>query len=101
MTLRSFGLLGIFILCGALMLAAPTTVFDVRTYGVTGDGKTIDSPAIDKAIEAAAAAGGGTVYFPAGTYASFSIHLKSQVCLYLDQGATILAASIPLQGTTT
>ena len=68
-------------------------VFDVKTFGATGDGKTLDSPAINKAIEAAAAAGGGTVRFPAGTYRCFSIHLKSNIALYLDHGATILAAS--------
>jgi polygalacturonase len=32
-------------------------IFDIRTYGAVGDGKTVDSPAINKAIEAAAAAG--------------------------------------------
>ena len=56
------------------------------TFGATGDGKTVDSPAINKAIEAAAAAGGGTVIFPAGTYMCFSIRLKSKVDLYLSQG---------------
>src|SRR5664279_1514074 len=61
-------------------------LFDVRTFGATGDGKTVDSPAINKAIEAAAAAGGGTVIFPAGNYISFSIRLKSHVDLYLSQG---------------
>src|ERR1022692_489352 len=64
--------------------------FDVRTFGATGDGKTVDSPAINKAIEAAAAAGGGTVIFPAGNYMSFSIRLKSHVDLYLSQGAAII-----------
>jgi polygalacturonase len=76
-------------------------ILSVKAFGATGDGQTIDTPAIDRAIDAAVATGGGTVYFPAGTYASYSIHLKSQVCLYLDQGATILAASTQLQGTTT
>ena len=69
-----------------------SVVFDVRSYGAKGDGKALDSPSINKAIEAAAAAGGGTVHFPAGTYRSFSIRLKSNVALYLDQGSTILAA---------
>ena len=59
--------------------------FDVRKYGARGDGKALDSPAINKAIDAAAAAGGGTVLFTAGTYRSFSIRLKSNVALYLDQ----------------
>ncbi len=66
--------------------------FDVRKFGAKGDGKALDSPAINKAIDAAAAAGGGTVFFPAGTYRSFSIRLKSNVGLYLDHGSTILAA---------
>src|SRR4051812_46096280 len=67
-------------------------VYSVCAYGATGDGKTIDTPSINKAIDAAAGAGGGTVYFPGGNYLSVSIHLKSNVALYLDQGATILAA---------
>src|SRR5450432_2025124 len=74
--------------------------FNVRKFGAVGDGSTVDTPAINKAIEAAAAAGGGTVFFPAGTYASYSIRLKSFVALYLDPGATILAASTPLDGMT-
>jgi polygalacturonase len=74
---------------------------NVRNFGATGDGKTIDTPAINRAIEAAASSGGGTVVVPAGVYACYSIHLKSNVSLYLDQGATILAASVPLEGTTT
>src|SRR3989441_3824120 len=68
-------------------------VYDVRAFGAKGDGKTLDTPAINKAIDAAAAAGGGTVRFPAGSYLSFSIHLKSNIALYLDQGATIVAAN--------
>ena len=75
--------------------------FDVRSFRATGDGKTIDSPAVNAAIEAASAAGGGTVVFPAGVYACFSIRLKSFVALFLQQGATILAADSPLPGQTT
>jgi polygalacturonase len=66
-------------------------VYNVRAFGATGDGKTLDTAAVNKAIEAAAAAGGGTVRFPAGPYLCLSIHLKSNISLYLDQGATIIA----------
>src|SRR6202522_807177 len=87
---------------GRLSSPASTPIlFDIRTYGAVGDGKTVDTPAINKAIEAAAAAGGGTVLFPAGTWLCFSIRLKSLVTLYLDQGATVLAADSPLQDATT
>jgi polygalacturonase len=68
-------------------------VYDVRDYGAVADGKTVDSPAINKAIDAAAAAGGGTVHLPAGQYLSFSIRLKSNITLHLDQGATLIAAT--------
>ena len=72
--------------------AAQPSLYNVRSYGAVGDGKNLDSPAIDRAIEACARAGGGTVYLPAGTYLSGSIHLKSNIHLYLDAGATILGA---------
>ena len=79
--------------------ATGAPVFNVKAFGATGDGNTLDTGAINKAIDAAAAAG-GTVYFPAGTYASYSVHLKSNVGLYLDQGATLLAADPLPEGTT-
>jgi polygalacturonase len=69
-----------------------TPFFNVRDYGATGDGKSLDSAAINKTIEAAAAKGGGTVYFPAGKYLSFSIRLKSNITIFLDNGATVIAA---------
>jgi len=72
--------------------AEETGVYDVREFGAKGDGKTMDTVAINKAIAAAASKGGGTVRFPAGAYLSVSIHLKSNISLYLDQGATIVAA---------
>ncbi len=65
---------------------------DVRAFGAKGDGRTLDTEAINRAIEAAAAAGGGTVRFSAGRNLSFSIRLKSNITLYLDHGATIVAA---------
>jgi polygalacturonase len=78
--------------------ASLNSAFDVKTFGARGDGKTVDTPAINRAIEAAAAAGGGTVSFPAGNYLSFSIRLKSNIALYLDAGATIVAADTPEGG---
>jgi polygalacturonase len=67
-------------------------VFNIKTFGATGDGTTLDSPSINKAIDACVQAGGGTVYFPAGTYLSGSIHLRSNIHLLIDAGATILGA---------
>lgn len=66
--------------------------FNVKLFGATGDGRTIDSPSINKAIEAAAAAGGGTVRFPAGQYLCYSIRLKSGISLSLEPGSVIIAA---------
>src|SRR5690348_7015817 len=68
-------------------------VFDVRAFGAHGDSISIDTDAINHAIAAAVADGGGTVYFPPGTYSSFSIHLGSNVTLFLEQGATLVAAA--------
>ncbi len=70
----------------------PGRFFDVTKFGAKGDGRAIDTAAINRAIDAAATRG-GTVYFPAGTYASYSIHLKSNIALYLAANATILAAA--------
>lgn len=77
----------------ALMPAFAFADFNVRDYGAKGDGKTLDSPAIDKAIEACVKQGGGKVVLPAGTYLSGSIHMKSNVELHLQSGCVILAAS--------
>jgi polygalacturonase len=77
---------------GAAAETSAKACFNVRDFGATGDGKTLDSPAIDRAIDAAAQAGGGTVLVPAGTYLSGSIHLQSNIHLLIDAGATILGA---------
>lgn len=78
--------------------ASTEAVVNIRDFGAKGDGVTIDSPAIDRAIAYAAERGGGTVLIPAGTYACYTIHLKSKIRLYLDQGATMLAAATPIEG---
>jgi polygalacturonase len=66
--------------------------FNVREYGAVGDGKTMETAAITKAIDACAAAGGGTVYFPPGKYLTGAIVLSSNMTLELDAGATILGS---------
>ena len=68
-------------------------VFDVRSFGAKGDGVADDTAAINRAVEAARAAGGGTVAFPAGDYLSGSVHLRSDVELHLGAGATIEASA--------
>lgn len=90
-----FLLIGQFLISLSLLAQSRPVQYNIRDYGATGDGKTLDTHAINKAIDAAAAAGGGTVYFPAGTYVSFSLHLKSNIALFIDQGATLLAADSP------
>jgi polygalacturonase len=74
--------------------AAPAgaSTCDIRQFGAVGDGKHLDSPAIQQAIQTAAQAGGGTVRVPAGTYLCGSIHLLDNIHLLLGAGAIILAA---------
>jgi polygalacturonase len=71
---------------------APMGGFDVRAFGARGDGATIDTAAINAAIEAAAQGGGGMVRFPPGRYLSFSIRLRSNVALVLEAGSVLIAA---------
>ncbi|MHC4441538.1 MAG: glycoside hydrolase family 28 protein [Planctomycetota bacterium] len=70
-------------------------VHDVRSFGAVGDGKRPDTAAIQAAIDAAKASGGGTVHFPAGTYLSETLILASHVTLRLDAGAVLLSSTDP------
>ena len=69
--------------------------YDVRSYGARGDGATLDTAAIQAAIDACADAGGGTVLIPAGRYVTGSIELRSRITLALDAGATLLGSENP------
>ena len=73
--------------------AGMETAFSVRKYGAIGDGKILDSPAINAAITACNAAGGGIVYVSPGNYLCGTVILKSNVTLYLEAGATILGST--------
>jgi len=70
----------------------------VRSFGATGDGRTPDTTAINRAISAIAASGGGRLVFPQGRYLSHSIRLCSHLELHLGAGATLIAAEPPPEG---
>ena len=68
--------------------------YEVSAYGAVGDGKTNDCAAIQAAIDACEANGGGRVVLESGkTYYSNSIQLKKNVELHLQKGAVLRATS--------
>ena len=68
---------------------ANSQVFNILDYRAKGDGLTLNTKSIQSAIDACSKSGGGTVWFPAGTYVSGTIYLKSNVSLFLDAGAVL------------
>jgi polygalacturonase len=77
---------------GGLLMRA---LFDVRAFGAKGDGKTIDTGAIQQALDASGKAGGGIVRLKPGTYLSQPIYLRDKTTLQLDAGAKLLATDEP------
>ena len=67
----------------------------VRAFGAKGDGLSLDGPAIQAAIDRAAAFGGGTVLLPPGGYVSGSLFLRNDICLRLEPGAVLLGSRDP------
>lgn len=87
-------------LCWILFLAcslraADRSIFNVKDFGATGKKSDDARAAVQKAIDACAAAGGGTVYIPPGEYTSGTLHLRSHVRFLVDAGATLLASKDP------
>src|SRR3954463_15983976 len=70
-------------------------VFNVRDHGAVGDGKTLDTAAIQKALDACGNAGGGTVLLPPGTYLSRPLSLRTKTKLLIESGATLRATDDP------
>jgi len=70
-------------------------MFNIRDYGAKADKTTNDAPAIQAAIDACHAAGGGTVHVPAGDYRCGMIRLRSHVTLELGAGATLWTSTDP------
>jgi polygalacturonase len=99
-SVAGFILLLLCLRAGAAASRAAGGGYNVRDYGAAADDRTMDTVAIQKAIDSAAAAGGGEVSLPPGTYRAGSIELKSHVTLRLDAGAIIhgsaSAADYPL-----
>jgi polygalacturonase len=69
------------------------TMFDVRDYGAVGDGQTLDTKAIQAALDACRDAGGGEVRVPAGRYLTGTLRVHSYTTLTLTPGATLLGST--------
>jgi polygalacturonase len=81
----------VFMLCCCAMAfnSNAQSYYNVLKYGAKNDSSRLATQAIKKAIDAASKAGGGTVYFPAGKYLTGSIHLKSNITIFIDAGAEL------------
>jgi hypothetical protein len=79
--------------CGANLFATGAMIFNVKDYGATGVKADNARPAIQKAIDACAAAGGGEVYLPPGEYTSGTLKLRSHVRFYVEAGATLYGST--------
>src|SRR5215467_14483692 len=75
--------------------AQPIHTFNVRDFGASGDGKTLDTAAVQKAIDACTAAGGGTVLVPPGDFVVGTVELKSNVTLHLAAAGRLLGSGKP------
>ena len=91
-SLRLLPLLALLSLFATALPAVAGPILDVKQFGAVGDGRTKDTAALQRAIDAAAKAG-GTVRLAAGIYLSGSLVLKSGVTLEIDKGATLLGST--------
>ena len=70
-------------------------IFNVKAYGATGLKDQDARAAIQAAIDACAAAGGGMVYIPPGDYTTGTVHLRSHIRLHVEAGATVYSSKDP------
>lgn len=83
----------VFLSLGLFVASAETRVYDVRDLGAKGDGKTLDTEAIQKALDDCGKAGGGTVRFSRGVYVSKPLTIQTKTTVLLEEGATLLAST--------
>ena len=88
-----FILIIIITLFHCVLLAQPSGIYNVKDFGAIGDGITYDTGSIQKSIDEASAGGGGMIFFPPGKYLTRSIILKSNISLYISNGAVILGST--------
>jgi polygalacturonase len=86
-------LLFIILLLTATIRVASGKLIDATKIGAIGDGATVNTAAIQKAIDDCSASGGGTIQFPAGRFVTGTIQLKDNVTLRLDENATLLGST--------
>ena len=68
-------------------------IYNIVDYGAVGDGKTVNTKAIQNAIDDCSKAGGGRVLIPSGTFVSGSIWLKNDIELHFETPSSILLGS--------
>ena len=76
-------------------MSQPVGWFNVREHGARGDGETLDTLAIQAAMDACAKTGGGTVLVPAGQYLTGAIFFRDNMTLLIDAGAALLGSENP------
>ncbi len=69
-----------------------TAIFSVREFGARGDGKALDTKAIQKALDKCGKAGGGIVRVPKGDYLIGAVFMKSKTTLRIEEGATLIGS---------
>jgi hypothetical protein len=84
--------LGALAACAGQATEAPAR-FNIREFGARGDGQTLDTAALQAALDACAQAGGGQVFLPPGRYLSGTVHLRSRVTLWFDAGARLIGTT--------
>lgn len=90
--MKKSGTLSLLVAVITLSMTLLAKDYDVKQYGAKGDGRTKDTAAIQRAIDAAAKAGGGEVFLPAGVYLSGTLRMKNDIDFHVGPGARLLAS---------